>query len=345
LNTSINGTPDFALIQGLEDALLRAAAVRAALELDLFTLLFKGCRRPEEIVAATGYSERGVRTILDALCPIGLITKNDDEYQLTPTSDAFLVATKPTYYGQSCLRTTLSLDATGKLAESVRTKKALASHAFEENAGHLWASDFAPFLAIWPQRAEAAAKMWKTLRGRYVEKADLRLLDVGCGDGTKSFVLARSRPAAQVTAMDLHPEVLEVAARMADVLGVLSQSSFRVGDILTEEFGEEEFDIIFFGSLLYFFNGEQLGRVFGRAYKALKPGGTIVINHVIADEERCASEEALLLAVQLYIFHPESHVYSFSEYRELLTRAGFADAAQHSGSLLSARKEAKQKSA
>jgi 2-polyprenyl-3-methyl-5-hydroxy-6-metoxy-1,4-benzoquinol methylase len=339
MDAATNPLPSLTLIQEHEDALLRAATLRAALELGLFDLLAEGSRGVADIVARTGYDERGVQTILDALCPMGFVTKSGDLYDLTPTSNTLLVSYSRSYYGRSCLQTTLSWAATGSITESVRTGKALASHVAEHDVGQLWAADVAPYLAIWPQRAETAREMWRTLRGRYNDHQDLRILDVGCGDGTKTFVLAESRPAALVTAMDLHEEVLNVAARVAEAMGVHAQTRFRVGDILTADWGEEDFDITFFGALLYFFNHQQLGEIFCRAFKALRCDGLIVINHVMADEARCSAAAALLLAVQLFIFHPTAHVYTFSEYQELLAQAGFVDMVRHNDSLMSARKK------
>jgi hypothetical protein len=91
--------------------------------------------------------------------------------------------------------------------------------------------------------------------------------------------------------------------------------------------------------ILYFFNSDQVRNILQRAYRALKPGGLVVINSGIADEERCQNEYALMVAFQLFIFCPESEVYTFSEYKELLVQAGFSNVIRHSDTLVSARKQ------
>jgi 2-polyprenyl-3-methyl-5-hydroxy-6-metoxy-1,4-benzoquinol methylase len=330
--------PSFALIQELEDSLLRAAILRAALELDLFTIIAKGYRTLQSIVAATGYDERSVRTILEALCPMSLIIKSGCEFTLTPTSESFLVSDRPGYYGHSCLQTTLSLNAVGQIAESVRSGKALASHALDEQVGQLWAADFAPWLVTWPMEAKKARQMWGLLGERFLKQLSLQILDIGCGDGTKSLVLAHDNLGVRVTVMDLHEEVLLITKQIAEAMGVRSRIIFRLGDVLTSDFGVDEFDIVFFGSVIYFFNRDQVKAIFRRVFKSLKPSGLIVINHLMADEERCTAGPALLLGVQLLIFHPESHIYSFKEYEELLTQVGFTQTIKHCDSLLSAKK-------
>jgi hypothetical protein len=91
--------------------------------------------------------------------------------------------------------------------------------------------------------------------------------------------------------------------------------------------------------ILYFFNPDQVRDILLKAYRALKPQGIVVINSGMADEERCQNEYALLVAFQLFIFCPESEVYTFSEYKELLEQAGFTGVTQHNDTLVSAKKQ------
>jgi SAM-dependent methyltransferase len=328
--------PSLDMIHDIEDGVWKATVLKAALELDVFTTIAKGHHTLKDIVAATQCNERGMCILLDALCPLGLLRKSGGEYTLTPTSEAYFIPGKPTYYGDWCLRMELAWEARGRIAEGVRTGKAVGVDATKADSDDLWASDYANTLLNWPQRAEQYREIWETLNINKETKPGLRVLDAACGPGVKSFVLAQADANARVTALDL-PKVLEkVTAKVAEAMGVKEQVTFCSDDILTADFGTEQFDIILFGLTLYFFNSDQVRDILQRAHQALKPGGLVVINSGIADEERCQNEYALIVAFQLFIFCPESEVYTFSEYKELLEQAGFSSVIRHSDTLMSA---------
>jgi len=329
--------PSLEVIDELEYGVWKATVLQAALELDLFTTMDKGNHTLKEIGAATQCSKRGMRILLDALCPLGLLTKSGGDYFLTPLSEAFFVRRKPTYYGDFCLKTQLAWEARGRVAEGVRSGRAVGGDFSGAEAQDLWAQNMATAILTWPQWAEKAWEMWETLGVNKETKPGLHVLDVACGRGVKSLVLAQADPDAHVIGFDFE-KVVEVTAKVAEAMGVAKQVTFRSGDILTAEFGTEEFDIVLFGSILYFFNPIQVVEILGRAHKALRPGGLVVINSVISDEERFESEDALMVAFQLFIFVPESEVYTFSEYKGFLEEVGFTNVVQHSDMLISAKK-------
>ena len=52
-----------------------------------------------QIAARTRASQRGVNAVLDVLVSLHLLARNGKRFALTPESAAFLVSTKPSYYG------------------------------------------------------------------------------------------------------------------------------------------------------------------------------------------------------------------------------------------------------
>src|SRR3981081_2049936 len=53
----------------------------------------------KETTAATGASERGLRTIMNVLVGLNFLAKRGQQYTLTPESETFLVSTKPGFHG------------------------------------------------------------------------------------------------------------------------------------------------------------------------------------------------------------------------------------------------------
>ncbi|HIC95652.1 TPA: methyltransferase domain-containing protein, partial [Candidatus Bipolaricaulota bacterium] len=76
-----------------------------------------------------------------------------------------------------------------------------------------------------------------------------RALDVGCGTGGLTLMLARSLPRGEVIGVDLCTEVLEIARRKAEAAG-LGNASFRRGDALSLSFVDESFDLVVSSFLL-----------------------------------------------------------------------------------------------
>src|SRR5690348_14928764 len=92
-------SPSPALFFDSINAFQRTEALRAAIELDLFTLVGAGQRTAAQIADACQASPRGVRILADYLTIIGFLRKMDDQYELTPDADVFLNKKSSAYLG------------------------------------------------------------------------------------------------------------------------------------------------------------------------------------------------------------------------------------------------------
>jgi release factor glutamine methyltransferase len=72
----------------------------------------------------------------------------------------------------------------------------------------------------------------------------LRIVDVGTGSGAIAIALAHHLPHAQLTALDLSPEALEVAATNAALNNLSERIRFLKSDLLTAVSGEPAFDAV-----------------------------------------------------------------------------------------------------
>jgi len=330
-------SPSLDIVYDLEYGVWKATALHAALELGVFTVIANGNRSRGAIAAEARCDERGMRILLDALCSLKLLRKRKGDYFLTPVSEVFLVRNKPTYYGEWCLRTQLAFDIRSRVADGIRTGRVVGIDASQSGSGSLWRSDISRALYTWPLEAKQARQMWRTLGVTRRDKPSLRVLDIACGSGVNSFVLAQADPGARVTAFDL-TDVLEVTRQVAEAMGVAKQVEFQSGDVLTSDFGTDCFDVALLGKILYYFDADRALDILYRIHSALKRDGLIVISTYIGDNRSCGSQKTLLAALQLFIFAPQSHVYTFSEYRDLLRRAGFSGVSRHSETLITGTK-------
>src|SRR5439155_13138934 len=74
--------------------------------------------------------------------------------------------------------------------------------------------------------------------------AEPRIVDIGSGSGNLAVTVAHQHPGARVTAVDLSPEALAVAARNAARHGVADRLRFLTGDLFDPIPSGERFDFI-----------------------------------------------------------------------------------------------------
>ena len=114
--------PSPALFFETANAFQRTAALKAAVELNLFTAIGKGSITAAEVGRKIGAPERSTRILCDFLTVIGFLVKQDGRYASTPDSARFLDRSSPAYLGNA-LRFLLSpvvAASYADLAETVR---------------------------------------------------------------------------------------------------------------------------------------------------------------------------------------------------------------------------------
>ena len=77
-----------------------------------------------------------------------------------------------------------------------------------------------------------------------------RVLDVGCGTGAQTLVLAESSP-ARIVAVDNHPPFIDALNRTARGLGLADRLEARVADMRRLDFADGSFDLIWCEGAIY----------------------------------------------------------------------------------------------
>ena len=102
------------------------------------------------------------------------------------------------------------------------------------------------------------------------------ILDIGCGTGEFSRLLAKR--ASRVIAIDLSPNMIEVAKEKSQQYPNID---FQVADVLQWDFPREEFDAIFSIATVHHLPVEKL---LPNLKATLKPGGKLVILDLLEHE-------------------------------------------------------------
>ena len=98
-----------------------------------------------------------------------------------------------------------------------------------------------------------------------------RVLDVGCGTGAQTLVLAESSP-ARIVAVDNHPPFVDELNRRAQEQGLADRLEARVADMRRLDFAEGSFDLIWCEGAIYNV-GVETG--LGDWRRLLRPGGHV----------------------------------------------------------------------
>jgi SAM-dependent methyltransferase len=125
-------------------------------------------------------------------------------------------------------------------------------------------------------RSLASFSALEVARRTPVRRGALHMLDIGGSHGYYSVMLCRLHPELRSVVLDL-PEAIVHAAKILAQEGMGERIVHRVGNALTDDLGNEEFDLIFIGSLLHHFDEQANRDLVKRSARALRPSGYLVI--------------------------------------------------------------------
>jgi len=296
--------------------------LEAAIRHRVFDVLDAGPKTLKETAEATGASERGLRAIMNALVGLNFLAKQDGQrYALTPESEAFLVSTKPSFFGGLLKHTSEQLIPKFlRLNDIVDTGKPSAA-VNQEGAGSDFFQKFV--VDIFPMSYPSAQVLAEHLA---LDKsgAPVRVLDLAAGSGVWGIALAQSSERVAVTAVDwvnVLPATRETVARF----GLTDRYAFVAGDLLSADFGRSH-NVATLGHILHS-EGEARSRsLLRKVFEALAPGGTIAIAEFLVNEDRTGPVMPLLFAANMLVNTDDGDTFSFGEIRGWLLEAGFTDA-------------------
>jgi ubiquinone/menaquinone biosynthesis C-methylase UbiE len=294
--------------------------LESAIKHRVFDVLDAGPKTLQETAAATGASERGLRSIMNVLVGLNFLAKDGDKYALTPESAAFLVSTKPSFQGSILKHASGQLIPKWlELNEVVATGKP-AGAVNQEGEGSEFFQQFV--MDIFPMSYPSATVLSKHLAlGDEGEK--VRVLDLAAGSGVWGIALAQGSKRVTVTAVDW-AGVLPVTEKAAARFGLADRFSFVAGDLESADFGSGH-NVATLGHILHS-EGEARSRsLLRKTFDALAPGGTIAIAEFLVNKDRTGPVGSLFFATNMLVNTDVGDTYSFEEISSWLTEAGFTN--------------------
>ena len=297
----------------------QTAALKGAVELDIFTILGQGKQTAAEIAQECQASERGVRILCDYLCVLGFLSKEGPRYGLTPDSAMFLDRHSPAYWGG-----TLDFLLSPHLTEGFADVAALVRHGGSLRPGASVAPEHPMWVtfarAMTPMMAMPAQMMAQLVNG--ASTAPMRVLDIAAGHGLFGIAFAKVNPGVHIVAQDW-PNVLEVARENAQVAGVSDRYSLLPGSAFEVEFGSG-YDVVLLANFLHHFDAPTCEQLLKKVHAALADGGRAVTLEFIPNEDRVSPPIPATFAMMMLGTTPSGDAYTFSELERMFTHAGFS---------------------
>ena len=320
MSTSAAQQPSPQLFFQTINAHQRTEALKAAIELEVFTAIGEGNTTAADIAKRCQSAERGIRILCDYLTIMEMLTKQDDRYALTLDSSVFLDKRSPAYLGGTTefLCSPMLTAGAKNMTEAVR-KGGTAM----ENDGTI-----GPENPVWVKFARAMGAMM-ALPAQLIPKLvdpnpdrKLKILDIAAGHGLFGLGFATNNPQAEITALDWKA-VVEVAKENAKNAGVGDRYSTIEGSAFDVEFGSG-YDIVLLTNFLHHFDPPTCETLLRKVHAALADGGRAVTLEFIPNDDRVTPPDAAGFSMMMLTSTPSGDAYTFAELEQMFANAGFS---------------------
>jgi ubiquinone/menaquinone biosynthesis C-methylase UbiE len=296
----------------------RTSAIKAAIDLVVFTAIQAGHDMPSTLAPACRASERGIRMLADYLTMLGFLTKHGTQYQLTQDSTTFLVKDSPTYVGGT-LEFILApplFDGFRQLTEAIRKGgTALDDKGTTAEEHPEWVNFSRAMVPMMMGPAQ-----W--IGDHLVSQGDqiTKVLDIAAGHGVFGVEIAKRFPYAEIVAVDWE-NVLTVALENATAAQLGNRYQTIAGSAFDIDYGKN-YDIVLLTNFLHHFDQPTCEALLRKVHDSLKPNGHVMTLEFVPNDDRISPESADFALVMLATT-PAGDAYTFNELDSMFRNAGF----------------------
>jgi SAM-dependent methyltransferase len=314
-------------VDSVSYAFMASQAVFTGLETGIYDAIAEAGSAGLDIAAlqkATGINAPRLQTLVTSLTAIkSLVRGASGAYTLSPNTSKFLVTSSKAYYGDY-LRYQMGRQfyhRMGALPDVMATGEA-PSYAD-------WFSD--PETAATYTQAQHNGSM---ATAKYLVKKKLSLdgvssmLDVGGGSGAFSYVFTEATPGLTSKVLEL-PEVCKTGEGIKATMSadVQSRVSFVELDATSPDWpvSESQFEVVLMSYISGSVPESIIGALYKNAYKALKPGGRLLVHDFMVNDSLDSPALGALWALQHVTVNADGLGLCPAEVGARMTDAGFGN--------------------
>lgn len=269
----------------------RARLLLSAAELDLFSVLEGKPMDAARVSEKAGTNLRATRIFLDALSGQGYLVKENGCYANAPHATKYLVRGSPFYVGDILKHHASLWDRWAKLTQVLRTGKPAVQAGKKRTV-----EEMSRFI----NGMENMARFFAPLILPHINLGNRHsLLDLGGGPGTYSILLCKHYPKLYAAVFDL-PGVIRMTRKFIEGEGLGGRISTLEGDYLRDPFGGS-YDVVLISAIIHSLSLQKNLLLLKKSYKAMVPGGVIIVRDFFLDEDRATPPQASLFAINMLV--------------------------------------------
>ena len=297
---------------GISGAYWQTCALHSAVKLDIFTTIGKDKKKLEKISEQTGFSQRSLAMLLNAMCAMDLLKKQGTAYMNTAFSKTFLCKDSAKYMGFMIMHHHHLVESWFRLDESIKSGipvRTQAEFADEEKRESFLMGMFNIAMGMAPELVATI-----DLKGRK------KLLDFGGGPGTYAIHFCMHNKGLEAVIFD-RPTTRPFAEKTVASFGQQNRISFQPGDFLEDPI-KGRYDVVWLSHILHGDSPRDCEKIVEKAVSVLEPGGMILIHDFILDNEKDGPLFPALFSLNMLLATEGGQAYSENEIKGMLKRVG-----------------------
>lgn len=304
----------------LMGAFQQSAALKSAIELEIFTKIVEGNKTAAEIAQSCDASERGIRILCDTMTVLGFLTKTDRQYDLNDTSNTFLNRYSPAYLGDAIyfMMSDKQLEGFSNLTQAVRKGGSIVSEEGSlDPESPMWVKFAKGMMPMMFPSAEQMAD-----RVGFEPDRKFKVLDIAAGHGIFGIKVAQKYPNADIYAVDW-ANVLGVATENAQKFGVADRHHTIPGSAFDVEYGDG-YDVVLLTNFLHHFDKATCETLLKKIHQSLNDDGKVITLEFIPNDDRVSPPSEAMFSLIMLAATPAGDAYTFAELREMFENARFS---------------------
>jgi len=296
----------------------KSRVILTAAELDLFTRLDESASAAEELAEVQGLDLRALTRLLDCLVTLNLLKKDKGVYSPTE-SGSFYSSRHP----ETVLPMVLHLNRLWRTWSDLMDLARTGGHHQRESGLQMGDEDWKSFVAA---MHVVGRELSLTIAADYDLSRFRRLLDVGGASGTYTVAFLRKNPSMTAVIFDFE-NVLAMARESMAEEGLQDRVELVTGDFYHDEL-PTGCDLALLSAIIHQNSPEENLSLYEKVFRALEPGGTLLIRDHIMEESRTRPPAGAMFALNMLVNTRGGDTYTFREVEEQLHRAGFTEVKQ-----------------
>ncbi|MDX9786596.1 MAG: methyltransferase [Desulfobacterales bacterium] len=286
--------------------------LHTGVKLNVFTVLDNTTLPAQDVAREISGDLRGIATLLDALCAMGLLHKSASGYANTQAAATWLSCKSPQYVGHIILHHHHLMEIWERLDEAVLTGGPVqiqSRHAQDEKRESFLMGMFNLAMNIAPRITEAI-----DLSSR------AHLLDLGGGPGTYAIHFCKKNKGLKASIVDL-PTTRPFAEKTIASFGLADRIDFIEGNFL-EEAIPGTYDAAWLSHILHGEGPADCQNIIQKVVSVLRPGGMIMIHEFMMNNRMDGPLFPALFSLNMLCATETGRAYSQAQLSDMLSSAG-----------------------